>query len=147
MTSLTLTRHFTADPATVFDFVTKPENLIQWWGPEGMTCPEHELDFRKIGPWSSVMVSPEGNRFKVTGQVDLVDPPKAVELTWAWHDDNDIRGHESRVRFEVKPDGSGGTEFRLIHSGLADEESRANHELGWTSSLRKLEPMAGLVTT
>lgn len=147
MTTLTLTRNFSADPATVFDFVTKPENLIKWWGPEGMTCPEHALDFRKKGPWSSVMVSAEGNRFKVTGQVDLVDPPNAVEFTWAWHDDEDKRGHESRVRFEVRPDSRGGTEFRLIHSGLADEESAQNHRMGWTSSLRKLEAMAGLVTT
>lgn len=139
MTTLTLTRHFAADPDTVFDFVTKSENLIKWWGPEGMTCPDHDLDFTTKGPWGSVMVSPEGNRFKVTGQVDLIDPPNAVELTWAWHDDNDKRGHESRVRFEVRPDGDGGTEFRLIHSGLADEESMKNHEMGWTSSLRKLE--------
>ena len=146
MTTLTLIRHFAADPGTVFDFVTKPENLIKWWGPEGMTCPDAQLDFQTEGPWSSVMVSPEGNRFKVTGVVAEVDPPNAVELTWGWHDDADVRGHESRVRFEVRPDGAGGTEFRLIHSGLADEESRANHEMGWTSSLRKLEAMAGAVS-
>lgn len=147
MTTLTLTRNFAADPETVFDFVTRPEHLIKWWGPEGMTCPEHDLDFRKAGPWSSVMVNAGGDRFKVTGQVDLIDPPNAVELTWAWHDDRDERGHESRVRFEVRPDAGGGTEFRLIHSGLADEESAQNHEMGWTSSLRKLEALAGLVTT
>ena len=145
MTTLTLTRNFAADPATVFAFVTEPDNLIKWWGPEGMTCPEAELDFRRKGPWSSVMVSPEGNRYKVTGMVDLIDPPNAVELTWAWHDDADKRGHESRVRFEVHSDGAGGSEFRLIHSGLADDESRENHEMGWTSSLRKLESMAETV--
>ncbi|WP_443111080.1 hypothetical protein [Anderseniella sp. Alg231-50] len=27
----------------------------------------------------------------------------------------------------------------LTHSGLADDEAAANHKLGWTSSLRKLE--------
>ena len=27
----------------------------------------------------------------------------------------------------------------MTHSGLADEESRANHRLGWTSTLAKLE--------
>lgn len=142
MTDLTLTRDFAADPQTVFDFISRPENVLQWWGPEGMTCPEHSLNFGQTGPWSSVMLSPEGNRFKVTGEVDHVDPPNSIEMTWAWHDDQDARGHESRVRFELRPNGSGGTEFRLIHTGLADDESAKNHNMGWTSSLRKLEAMA-----
>ncbi len=138
MTDLTLTRDFDVDPETVFGFISKPENVLQWWGPEGMTCPEHSLDFGQVGPWSSVMQSPEGNRVKVTGEVAHVDPPNSIEITWAWHDDQDTRGHESRVRFELRPNGNGGTEFRLIHSGLADEESANNHNMGWISSLGKL---------
>lgn len=141
MTDLTLTRNFDVDPETVFSFISKPENVVQWWGPEGMSCPEHSLDFGQTGPWSSVMQSAEGNRFKVTGEVDLVDPPNTIELTWAWHDDQDERGHESRVRFDLRPNGKGGTEFTLTHSGLADEESAQNHNMGWTSSLRKLEKL------
>ena len=88
------------------------------------------------------MMNADGQRYKVTGEVVTVDPPNAVEFTWAWHDDNDTRGHESRVRFEVHPNGSGGTVFRMIHSGLVDEESAQNHDMGWVSSLRKLERMA-----
>jgi uncharacterized protein YndB with AHSA1/START domain len=143
MTDLTLTRNFAVDPETVFGFISKPENVLKWWGPEGMTCPDADLNLGQLGPWSSVMVSAEGNKFKVTGEVDHVDPPNSIEMTWAWHDDQDVRGHESQVRFEVRPDGNGGTEFRLMHTGLADEESAENHNMGWTSSLRKLEALAG----
>ena len=140
MTELRLERHFKADPKTVYDFVTKAENLVKWWGPEGMHVPEGDLDLTKAGkPWSSVMVNAEGGRHKVTGEVVAVEPPESVEFTWAWHDENDERGHESTVRFEVKPDGGDGAIFTLIHSGLTDEESARNHEMGWTSSLRKLE--------
>ncbi len=142
MTDLTLERTFAADPKTVFDFVTKTENLLKWWGPEGMTVPEHELDFSKPGPWSSVMANAEGGRYKVTGEVLAVDPPNSVEFSWAWHDEADVRGHESLVRFEVKSDGSNGTHFSVIHAGLTDEESAENHNQGWTSALRKLERLA-----
>jgi uncharacterized protein YndB with AHSA1/START domain len=90
----------------------------------------------------SVMINAEGGRYKVSGEVIQVDPPRSVEFTWGWHDENDARGHESQVRFEVEPNGSGGTLFRLIHSGLADDESAANHNEGWTSCLRKLERLA-----
>lgn len=142
MSTLTLERNFPLDPKTVFDFVTQTKNLLKWWGPEGMTVPEHNLDLSKPGAWSSVMLNAEGGRHKVTGKVIKIDPPRSVEFTWGWHDENDARGHESRVRFEVEPNGTGGAIFRLIHSDLPDEESAANHNEGWTSSLRKLERLA-----
>lgn len=141
MSELRMEREFKADPEKVFAFVTRPENILKWWGPEGMSVTEHHLDFTTPGPWSSVFVSAEGNRFKVTGEVIDVEPPHSVELTWAWHDESDVRGHESRVRFQVSPHAGGGTLLTLVHSGLADEESARNHEGGWTSSLRKLERM------
>ena len=140
---LRLDRHFDADPETVFKFVTRPENLVKWWGPEGMTVPEGDLDLSEAGkPWWSVMVNAEGKRHKVSGKVIAVDPPRAVEFSWGWHDENDERGHDSTVRFEVRAGDKGGTHFALIHSGLANEESARNHEMGWTSSLRKLERLA-----
>lgn len=142
MSELRIDRHFAADPEAVFAFVTRQENLLKWWGPEGMSVETDGLDFTAKGPWGSTMVNPEGGRYKVTGEVIAIDPPQSVELTWAWHDENDARGHESKVRFEVASDGAGGTNFSLIHSGLADEESVTNHNMGWTSSLKKLERMA-----
>lgn len=141
MSELRLERTFSADPRTVFAFVSESKHLLQWWGPEGMTIGDHALDFTKPGSWSSVMINADGKKFKVTGEVLAVDEPNSVEFTWAWHDENDARGHDTKVRFEVAPDASGGSRFTLIHTGLADEESARNHEMGWTSSLRKLERM------
>ncbi|MCP5089222.1 MAG: SRPBCC domain-containing protein [Rhodobacteraceae bacterium] len=143
MSELTIMRRFGIDAKTVFAFITRTEHLLKWWGPENMGIPEYKIDFTTTGTWHSVMQSPEGNSYKVSGEVINVDPPNSVEFTWGWHDDNDDRGHESRVRFEVKDDGKGGAIFTLTHSGLADEESRNNHNMGWTSSLRKLEATAG----
>jgi len=143
MSELRIERIFAADPETVFAFVTQTGHLLKWWGPEGMSVPEHDLDFTRTGPWSSVMVGGEGNRHKVTGEVISIDPPNSVEFTWGWHDDDDDqRGHGSKVRFEISGDGNGGTKFLLIHSGLADDESVKNHNMGWTSSLVKLERLA-----
>ena len=142
MSELRIERNFAADPETVFAFVTKKENLLKWWGPEGMSIEADDLDFSKPGPWGSTMVNPEGGRYKVTGVVTKVDAPNAVELTWAWHDENDVRGHNSTVRLEVKSDGKGGTQFTVLHTGLLDEESVSNHNMGWTSALKKLERMA-----
>jgi len=139
MNELRIERSFPAAPETVFDYLTNTEYLLQWWGPEGISVSEHNLDLSRPGPWGSTMTNAEGARYKVTGEVVTLDPPHAVEFTWAWHDEDDARGHESRVRFEVHPDGNGGTKFVMIHSGLADEDSATSHSSGWSSSFVKLE--------
>lgn len=138
MPSLTIERTFDADPEKVFDFVSKTEHLVKWWGPEGVTLPEYELAFNRKGPWLSVMQKQDGQRFKVSGHVTHVDPPKSVGFTWAWHDENDVRGVESHVTIKLVPAIGGGTTMVLNHVDLP-EESAANHEHGWTSSLKKLE--------
>lgn len=142
MTDLTLERTFPQAPEKVFRFVTQTENLLLWWGPEGMGIKDHQLDLSRPGAWSSTLVNAEGGLHKMSGVVVSVDPPRSVEFTWGWHNDEDVRGYETRVRFEIEPDGAGGSRFRLIHSGLPDEESAANHNRGWSSALRKLERLA-----
>ncbi|MEM7524201.1 MAG: SRPBCC domain-containing protein [Pseudomonadota bacterium] len=140
MTEIVLERRFDHDVETVFAFVTEPANIAKWWGPEGVQCPDADMDFTQPGPWVAVMHGAEGARYKVSGEVVAVDPPNRVEFTWAWHEDDDRRSdRESRVRFEVSPDGAGRSRFTLTHSGFADEDAAANHHGGWTSSLKKLE--------
>lgn len=141
MSELTLEREFSAKLDTVFEFITKQENLVKWWGPEGMFIPEGDLDFCQAGPWYSVMRSDEGNSVKVSGHVTHVDPPNSVGFTWAWHDENDARGAESHVTISLTDTGKGTTHFVLFHKELADDDIAARHEMGWTSSLRKLEAL------
>ncbi|MSU89760.1 SRPBCC domain-containing protein [Rhodobacteraceae bacterium 2CG4] len=138
MSDLTLTRFFRADRTRVFDHLTRTKLLLEWWGPEGLTVPVHALDFSRPGPWFSEMHAPDGAVYKVSGQVEHVDPPASVAFTWGWHDDAGQRGPESHVRFELHAR-DGGTELVLTHSGLADDAVAARHTEGWTSSLGKLE--------
>ena len=138
MADLRLERRFDVAPERLFAAISRPEELVAWWGPEGMSVPEHDLDFTRKGPGYSVMVSPEGQRYKVSGQLTHYDPPKSLGFTFGWHDDADARGAESHVTLRVEPDGSG-ARLILEHLDLPDQEQAANHESGWTSSLRKLE--------
>jgi uncharacterized protein YndB with AHSA1/START domain len=138
MNDLRIEMTFAAPQDMVFEFLTQRAHMLDWWGPEGTSLPEENLDFSREGPWHSVMMNADGRRFKVSGRVTRVSPPHSVELTWGWHDAEDRRGPESRVKIELSP-APGGTAFVLTHSGLADDESRANHRLGWTSALGKLE--------
>ncbi|WP_146347994.1 SRPBCC family protein [Phaeobacter marinintestinus] len=137
MTDLRLERTFPVTPEHLFDWMTKPENLTAWWGPEGMHVTNSQLDFTRTGPWFAVIVSDEGGRYKVSGQVTRVDPPNTIGFTWGWHDENDKRGPDSHVTFTILPD-SGGAKLVVDHRDLVDAEMAASHERGWVSSLNSL---------
>ena len=146
MSELVITRVFRAGIDHVYDYISKPEHVLEWWGPEGMHCPEHQLALGTKGPWMSVMQAPDGKRFHVSGDVTDVDPPRSVAFTWAWHDEEGNRGHESQVRIELETVGEA-TRFTMTHSGLVDAESRDSHERGWISTLVKLEKLLPLEET
>lgn len=137
MVDLKMEREFAVNPETLFAWISDGNKLLQWWGPEGMHIPEHKLDFTHTGPWYSIMLSEEGQRFKVSGHVTHVDPPRSVGFTWGWHDEEDNRGDESHVTLTIEACAKGA---RLIidHRDLGDDEISASHERGWASTLRKL---------
>ncbi len=145
MPNLTMSRVFKADVETVFAYVSKTEHLMEWWGPESMTITQHDLSFEQTGPWMSVMTNAEGQNYKVSGHVTHVDAPNSIGFTWAWHDETDRRGVESHVTIKLVPAQNGGTKFELNHVDLPDQEAAHNHNQGWTSTLRKLERLAGVV--
>ncbi|WP_108861070.1 SRPBCC domain-containing protein [Ruegeria sp. Alg231-54] len=142
MADLKLEREFPTTPENLFAWISDGAKLLQWWGPEGVHVPEHDLNFSRTGPWYSIMKNAEGQTFKVSGHVTHVDPPNSVGFTWAWHDDQDQRGPESHVTFSVVA-AENGARLVLDHRELADSEAAANHNMGWTSSLAKLEAQLG----
>jgi uncharacterized protein YndB with AHSA1/START domain len=46
---LTLTRTYDAPRALVFSAWSSAKQLAAWWGPNGFTIPDCEVDFRKGG--------------------------------------------------------------------------------------------------
>ncbi|SPH24064.1 hypothetical protein DEA8626_03112 [Defluviimonas aquaemixtae] len=139
MSDIRLERDLNVSVDELWDFVTTTDGLLHWWGPDGFTIREHTLDFTRLGPWFSIMQSPEGNRFKVSGEVTHVRPKMSVGFTWAWHDEEDERGPESHVTLSVSPLEDERARLILDHMELADAEAAQRHYAGWISCLKKLE--------
>jgi uncharacterized protein YndB with AHSA1/START domain len=51
----------------VFEAMTDPNQVAEWWGPEGFTCPEVTLDVRVGGAYRIAMQPPEGELFHLVG--------------------------------------------------------------------------------
>jgi uncharacterized protein YndB with AHSA1/START domain len=138
--TLIIERVFKASPEVVFKAWTDPAILAKWWGPEGFTTPECELDVRPGGAWRSLMVGPQGQAQAVSGVYREISPPRRLVMTWAWKQEDGSRGHETEVEISLEPAGSG-TRMRLVQRLFQSREQRDNHDLGWSSSFKKLERM------
>lgn len=138
---LIIERNFPAPPAKVFAFVTEMENLLKWWGPVGCSVAEHNLDLSQTGDWFFVLVDPSGGQTRVTGTVLTVNPPNFVEFTLVVPDRDGPPQIDSIVRFEVKPNGEGGTFFTLTQTGLTSEQIVEGSTNGWVSTLGRLEDL------
>lgn len=118
-----------APPERVFQAMTDPRQLVQWWGQAGMyRVTNMHADLRVGGSWRSEGVGADGKSFHVEGEYREVDPPRLFVYTWR---SSYSAGPETLVRVETIPEGNG-TRVRVRHSGFgADLEGATSHGNGW----------------
>jgi uncharacterized protein YndB with AHSA1/START domain len=77
-----MTRLFNAPRHLVFDAMTKPEHVKQWWGRlgEGYSVPVCEIDLRVGGAWRFVNRHPEGEA-AFYGEYREIAPPSRLVFT------------------------------------------------------------------
>jgi uncharacterized protein YndB with AHSA1/START domain len=73
-----------ASPQRVFEAITDPEQVAEWRGPEGFTCPEVTLDPRVGGVYRIAMQPPEGELFHLAGEYVEVEPASGLAYTFRW---------------------------------------------------------------
>ncbi len=134
---LRMERIFPAEPQRIFQAWTDPEKLVQWWGPEGMTVPHSKMDVRESGAWLTTMRNADGEEFTVSGVYRVIDPPRRLVLTWAWHNDGVRDGHETEISIDFDAV-DGGTRLVLEQKTFKEPEHRDRHRGGWESSFNEL---------
>lgn len=78
-----MTRLFDAPRELVFEAMTKPEHIRNWWGRlgEGYSVPECEVDLRVGGAWRFVNQTPTGERATFYGVYREIARPGRVVFT------------------------------------------------------------------
>ena len=137
MTSLTLVRRIKARPQLVFDAVTTPEGIAQWWGPDAGPVLVAESDVRVGGRYRVRFRKLDGSEHESSGTYLEVVRPERVVMSWRWIGGMEDPG-ESRVEIALRaiPEG---TELTFTHSLLHDDETRGSREAGWNVALDELE--------
>ncbi len=82
-----MTRLFSAPRSLVFEAMTKPEHVTEWWGRlgEGYSVPVCEIDLRVGGRWRFVNRHPHGEA-AFHGEYREVTPPGRVVFTEIFED-------------------------------------------------------------
>ena len=58
-----ITREFNAPRELVWEAMTNPKHVANWWGPRGFTTTIEKMDFRVGGEWKHVMHGPDGANY------------------------------------------------------------------------------------
>jgi uncharacterized protein YndB with AHSA1/START domain len=134
--SFQLSRIVAATPRRVFEAMTDPQQVAQWWGPEGFSCPEVTIDARVGGAYRIAMQPPEGQLFHLAGEYLEVEPPSRLAYTFRWQPpDPDDRETVARLALHLR---DGATEVALTQGPFATEARRELHKAGWTDSFARL---------
>ena len=137
--SLTVRKTIPAPVEAVFNAWLDAGTLAKFMMPgPGMTVPKAESDGREGGRFAIVMAA--GDKEIPHGGTYLeVKPHERIVFTW----ESPFSIDGSTVTLKFKAAGDKATDVELTHVKFADEESRNNHQGGWTAILDKLADVTG----
>lgn len=137
--TLSVTRMIRAPRARVFRAWTDLAILSQWFGPEGMSCTNVEIDLRIGGAYRIDMAqdADPAKHSSADGIYRQIVPNELLQFTWhgCWRP-----GETSlvTVTFRDADATRNATEVTILHEQIAAEDATAGYERGWTGSLNKL---------
>lgn len=127
-----------AAPDRVYAAWTDPKQLAKWFGPasgKGDLRIDH-FDCRVGGRYDMTMCFDHGDRVRLVGTYQELDPPKKIVFTWQWMDSPTL-SEETRVTIDLARS-EVGTHLTLTHERFASPAGRNQHHAGWEPLLVRL---------
>ena len=142
-TTIRLEREFNAPRHVVFEAMTKPEYVQQWWGPHGTTLTTCEIDLRVGGEWRYVTKDTDGSEQPFRGVYREIEPVERLSYTWIY-DVAPFNQYEAIETVELEE--RDGRTFAVTTSEHKTKEARDGHvnsgmEKGAAETLDRLEAL------
>jgi len=133
-----LQRRFRASPERVFQALTQPAALREWWCPPGWIAGEIDLDLRVGGAYRIAMTRMgDRKQLAVSGRFLEVQPPERLVYTWRW-EGAFAEMAETQVTLELQRS-ENETLLVLWHENFADPAIREQHRTGWIAACNRLD--------
>ncbi|MEI2703202.1 MAG: SRPBCC family protein [Baekduia sp.] len=138
-----IARTFRAPARQVWDAITDPELIAQWWAGQRGTIKSVEHDLRVGGKWRNVMETHDGTEVAFSGEYKEIDAPRRVVSTEAFEASPDF---PSLNTVTLTEDGEGATRLET-HVLAATPEARdmqlqSGMEVGVQEGFDLLEKLA-----
>jgi uncharacterized protein YndB with AHSA1/START domain len=141
---ITMTRTFDAPRELVYKMWTDPKHIRHWFGPEGFSVPNCEIDFRLGGTWHIDMQGPDGTVYPNKGVYQEIVPPEKIVYSdvvddgAAWGD-TPPPSSVNTVLFEAEDGKTRLTTITRLQSIAArDAMVEMGAVAGWDETLNKL---------
>ncbi len=135
---LRIRRLFKSPRERVYGAWTKPEEIKQWFGPEGCRIQSVNVEYREGGKYHVEVDSERMGKAELHGVIREIKEPSHLVYTWNWTGNPELETGETLVTVDFV-DKEGFTEVQLAHEGFSDQETFEDHQEGWNGSLDKLE--------
>lgn len=112
---IVLSRVIAASRERVFQAWTDPQQIVQWFGPDGFTVETLECDIRPGGRWRFVFTGPDGRRWDNRMVFLRVEAPRLIEIEHGSDKDDDPARFHVTVTFDAQGDGKTVLTLRQLH--------------------------------
>ncbi len=141
---LTITRTLNAPKDLVWKAFTERDWLLRWYCPKNFEVIHAELDARVGGSWRIGMRSSEGNEHFMNGTFTECTAPSRLVMTQQWEsgEGQDLPAGSTTMIVGLSGEGDT-TQMVFRHEGLPSEESKQEHNEGWSEAFDNLSDCLG----
>lgn len=137
--SVTLSRTYAVQTERLYEVLTKPEYMEQWFSPSPdivLSVQQHE---RTVGaPYKFCYRQPDGSLSVVVGEYVALERPSLIAFTWGWTEPDPHAGISTLVTMTLKQR-ERGTDLTVLHEKLPAGDVANRHREGWDGTLDRLQ--------
>ena len=137
--TLTLVAELDAPVEQVWQLWADPRQLERWWGPPTHPATMQQYDFTPGGTVTYFMTGPEGDTYHGWWRIDSVDPPKSLEFTDGFADQDGNPSPDmpvTKARMQLT-DRDGGTRMELRSTFDSREQMEQVLSMGAAEGLQQ----------
>lgn len=121
---IVLGRVIDAPRSLVYAAWTDPDQIQDWFGPEGMAIDTKEIDINPGGLWRFDMVTSDGLRYSNRMLFLRMEAPALIEVEHGTDQDNDPGRWRMLVTFDEQSDGKTVLTLRQMHPSKRQRDAK-----------------------
>ncbi len=128
--NLYLKRKFPCAIDRLYEWLTDPEYVVQWFGPRQFKLLKMTSDLREGGTYSIILERPDRSRFEMRGSYLLLDPPYELHFSMEYRGWD---GPESLIKMQLESDSESQTLLHFSQSFQSLPKDLDNRTIAWES--------------